>query len=280
MNFFNNFHPAVIVLYFMAVLAISIIIFDPVLTGIFLVSQMLLYLLLKGGADGYQFIGKCLCLILVCGGINGLVNHRGISVLFYLGGLPVTGECLFYGCMTGALLAASLLLFGCYNHIMTSEKIMSLFGNRLPHFSLVFSMALRLIPKVKRDYERIRETRSRQTGILTALVGLSLEDSLETGVVMGYRGYGKYPEVKRTSIYSRKMRGRDWGLMAVIVMTAMTGIVLYVLSGTDVLYFPYVDYKMDFRGIAAYLCFGVLFLLPVLINITEELRWKAIVSKI
>lgn len=280
MNYFSNFHPAVIFIYFMAAMAINIFVFDPVLIGIFLGSQALFYLYLKGGAEGGKFIGKCLLFVLLCGGINGLVNHRGITVLFHMGGLPVTMECLFYGCMTGALLAASLLLFGCYNHIMTSEKVMGLFGNLFPHFSLVFSMALRLIPKIQRDYKKIRENHERQKGILTALVGLAMEDSLETGVVMSYRGYGKNQGVKRTSIYSRRMRGRDWILAAGMGVLTLGGIFLYVFSQTGVLVFPYIDYHIDRWGTVAYSCLGILFLLPVLINIREEFRWKHIVSKI
>ncbi len=280
MNYFSNFHPAVIFIYFMAVIIINIFVFDPVMVGIFLLSQVLFYVYLKGGTAGGKFIGKCGLLVLLCGGINGLVNHRGTSVLFYMGGLPVTTECLFYGCMTGCLLAASLLLFGCYNHIMTSEKIMGLFGNLIPHFSLVFSMALRLIPKVQRDYKKLRENHKNQKGILTALVGLALEDSLETGVVMGYRGYGKTRKGKRTSIYSRRMRGRDWILAAGIGVLALGGVFLYLFSQTEILVFPYLDYRIDHWGTVAYLCLGILFFLPVFINIREEFKWKHIVSQI
>lgn len=279
MNYFSHFHPAVIFLYFIVVMAINIVIFDPVLIGIFFVSQALLYLYLKGAA-GAKFVGKCLLLVLVCGGFNGLVNHRGIHVIFYLGGLPVTGECIFYGCMTGGLLAASICLFGCYNDIMTSEKIMSLFGNVFPHFSLVFSMALRLIPKVQMDYKKIRENHKKQKGVLTALVGMALEDSLETGIVMGYRGYGKNRDVRRTSIYHKQMRNTDWVLAGGMGVLALGGVFLYLFSQTEILVFPYIDYHIDRLGAGAYFVFWVLFFLPVFINMREELKWKHIISNI
>lgn len=288
MNYFSNFHPAVIFVYFIAVLVLNMTIFDPVILSISLLGQLIFYLYLKGIYEGMRFVWKCLMLLPVCGGINMFVNHRGVSVLFYVTDLPVTQECLFYGCMTGALLALSLLLFGCYNHLMTSDQIMCLFGNRFPHLSLIFSMALRLVPKIKRDYRKIRETHKWQAGILTTLIGLSLEDSLETGIVMGYRGYGqnmasggagKTP-VRRTSIRSRHMEKRDALFFGFFFTMLAGGVGLYVISETGLLIFPYIEYSVHPEGIAAYLLFGVLINAPMLINAREELRWKRIISRI
>lgn len=277
MNYFSNFHPAVIFIYFMAVIGINIFLFDPILFGIFLVSQMIFYLYLRGSSEGIKFVFGCLSMILVCAVLNALLNHRGTSVFFYLYGLPITKESLFYGGMTGLLLAASLLIFGCYQHIMTSEKIMCLFGNIIPHISLVFSMALRLIPKVKRDYKKIRENHKIEKGILSTLIGLALEDSMETGVVMGYRGYASG---KRTSIYARKMCGRDIVLLAGILLLTIVGACGYIISETSILVFPYIEYQCDVLGIISYVCMTVLFFTPMMINIREEIRWKRIVSKI
>lgn len=281
MNGFSKYHPAVIFIYFVAVTVITIYIFDPVLLGIALISQGVFYLYLKGLSEGAAFVGKCLGMVVVCGGINALVNHRGVTVLCRIGELPVTLECLYYGCMTGALLAASLLMFGCCSQMMTSEKILCLFGNRLPHASLLFSMALRLIPKIRRDYKKIRENHKRQRGILTALVGLALEDSLEMGTAMRDRGYGKQMEGKRrTSIYARRFQGRDLVLMVSLFFAASVGMGLYACSHTGFLAFPYIEYSRDEMGTMAYFLFVLMFFLPLGINIREEFRWRHIVSKI
>lgn len=281
MNGFNKYHPAVIFMYFAAVMVITVFVFDPVLLGISLISQSAFYLYLKGMSGGISFVGKCLAMVVICGGINALVNHRGVTVLCWIGELPVTAECLFYGCMTGTLLAASLLMFGCCSQIMTSEKILCLFGNRLPHISLLFSMALRLIPKIRRDYKKIRENHKLQTGILTTLVGLALEDSLEMGTAMRDRGYGKPLKGKgRTSIYARRFQGRDLVLMVCLFLAASMGMGLYACSQTRFLAFPYIEYSRDGMGTGAYLLFVLLFFIPMGINIREELRWKHIVSKI
>lgn len=281
MNGFSKYHPAVIFIYFVAVTVIMIFVFDPVLLGIALISQSALYLYLKGMSEGMGFVGKCLGMVVICGGINALVNHRGVTVLCWMGELPVTAECLFYGCMTGTLLAASLLMFGCCSQIMTSEKILCLFGNRLPHASLLFSMALRLIPKIRRDYKKIRENHKLQSGILTTLVGLALEDSLEMGTAMRDRGYGTQPERKRrTSIYARGFKERDLVLIVYLFFTVSVGMGMYACSQTRFLAFPYIEYSRDGMGTGAYVLFVLLFFIPLGINIREELRWKHIVSKI
>ncbi len=278
MNFFANNHPVVIFTYFMMCMLVMILFFDPVILGIFFLSQGIFLMYCKGTYQGIKYVLGGVGLWIVCAGVNVLVNHRGVTVLATLAGLPITLECAVYGVLTGVLLASSILLFMCYNTIMTSEKIMCLFGNRLPRFSLVFSMVLRLIPKLKRDYEKIRENQKVQTGMLSALVGLALEDSLETGVVMRYRGYGC--REKRTSVYYKRMKMVDWLLLAVFITGVIVGIVLYVSSETGFEVFPYIEYRVNRCGIVSYGIFLVIANVPMLINGMEEIKWRRIVSKI
>lgn len=283
MNTFQEYHPAAVFLYFIAAVAVDLLFFDPVILCISFVSHSIFYLYIKGVRTGILFIGKCLLFALLCLFVNTLVNHRGASVLFFAGGLPVTVESAFYGMLTGLLLTDSVLVFGCYHSIMTSEKLMCLTGNFFPSFSLVFSMALGLVPKMKRDYEKLKECQpparsvKRQAGMLSALVGFSLEDSLEMGISMRYRGYGSG---KRTSIYSRKFGRRDGVLAGAVVLAAMAGIACYVWSGAGLDVFPYIEFRCNRAGAAAYAVFAVLFNIPMAVNVWEEIKWNRIVSKI
>lgn len=156
MNYFGNFHPAVIFVYFIAVLVLNMTVFDPFLILISLLGQLVFYLYLKGGREGAGFVWKCLILLPICGGINMLINHRGVSVLFYMAGLPVTKECLFYGSMTGGLLALSLLLFGCYNHLMTSG---STHVSVWKPFSICLSYFFHGIAAGSQNKERLQENK-------------------------------------------------------------------------------------------------------------------------
>lgn len=298
MNTFQDYHPAAVFLYFMASVAVDILFFDPVILCISFVSYSVFYLYIKGVRTGILFIGKCLLFSLLCMLVNTLVNHRGASVLFFVGGLPVTVESAFYGMLTGLLLTDSVLVFGCYHSIMTSEKLMCLTGNFFPSCSLVFSMVLGLVPKMKRDYEKLKECQpaagsvkeivcasgagmtgsvKRQAGMLSALVGLSLEDSIEMGISMRYRGYGSG---KRTSIYSRKFGGRDGLLAGAVVLAVVSGIGCYVWSGAGLDVFPYIAFRCNRAGAVAYAAFAVLFNIPMAVNVREEIKWSRIVSKI
>ncbi len=288
MNTFGTYHPAVIFLYFAAVAVILILIFDPVLLVIGFVSQTIFYMYVKGVIKGAKFAGRCLLFVCLCMIVNALVNHRGIQVMFMLGGLPVTVECLIYGMLTGFLLADSMLVFGTFQSIMTSDKIMCLFAGVFPSFSLLFSMALGLIPKLKRDYAQFRETHKHmecqkdaskrfQSGMLSALIGLTLEDSLDRGISMKYRGYG---QGKRTSICRRAFGKRDAVLLAAIVCLAAAGTGCYFLSQSGMEVFPYMEYECDRGGAAAYVLFAVLFQIPMALNVKEELKWSRIVSNI
>lgn len=277
MNYFSNFHPITVFSYFIAAMGLNIVIFDPVLFALLLISQSILYLYLKGIREGIRFVSGCFLLVVVCAGINGLVNHRGVSVLFYLWGLPVTGETVIYGGINGLLLSGSLILFGCLSHMMTSEKIMSLFAGHFPGFSLVFSMALRLVPKVKRDFKKLRMYHGMRPGIISTLIGIALEDSMDTGVSMEYRGYNGG---NRTSIYNTKVKGRDIILMGMMGLFVLAGIYLYTISGTGIEVFPFTEYTIDLWGIVAYAVLALFLNLPMIINTKEEIRWRRIVSRI
>lgn len=100
---------------------------------------------------------------------------------------------------------------------------------------------------------------------------------MEMGIVMKNRGYASG---KRTSVYARVMQPRDYFLMGTLILTATSGLVLYKLSGTQFLVFPYVDYVYGKQSVFAYSIWAVCMNLPMIINIWEECKWKAIVSKI
>lgn len=283
MNTFSGYHPGVVFIYFAVVIAINILFFDPVIYLMFFVSEAVFYCYVKGAGAGVRFLAKCFSFVAVCAVVNACVNHRGASVLFYAGGLPVTVESLCYGMLAGVLMTNSFLAFGCCQTLMTSEKLMSLTAKWFPSFSLVFSMVLGLVPKMKWDYDKLKENhahikgRKVRFGILSTLIGLSLEDSVDRGTSMRYRGYGGG---RRTSIYVKRFRPRDGMVLVAMVLLAVGGTVCYAASDTGLELFPYMDYRCTHTGLAAYVIFAVLFNIPMAINGKEELRWSRIVSKI
>ena len=59
-------------------------------------------------------------------------------------------ESLFYGLVMGMLLVAVVAWFFNASSVLTSDKVMAVFGGVLPVVSLMVSMALRLAPRVCR----------------------------------------------------------------------------------------------------------------------------------
>lgn len=277
MNVFEKYHPIVILLYFISILVWNLVMFDPILLSITLLGEIVFYLYLHDFLSGIRYVMGCVSMIPLCSIVNMLLNHRGVTVLFDLGGLPVTKESAIYGCLTGLILSVSLLLFGCYNHVMTSEKIMGVFGGILPGITLIFSMALRLVPKLRRDYHKLKSSHPHQRGIVGALVGFALEDSIETGISMKYRGYG---QGKRTSIYVKKMNLRDMCFAILFFAILILSIYLFLAARISFDVYPYVEYTGISNGMWAYVLYALAVNQPMLLNAKEEIRWKRIVSRI
>lgn len=78
--------------------------------------------------------------------LNPIFNHKGLTVLFYLKRNPVTLESVAYGAASGVMLGSVLLIFSCFNRIITDDKILYLFGRIIPSLAVVLSMALRFVP--------------------------------------------------------------------------------------------------------------------------------------
>ena len=85
-----------------------------------------------------------------------------------------------------------MLWFGCYNAVMTSDKVTSLFGNLIPAISLLLVMVLRMIPSFIRKAGQIMGARKS--------VGLGAGEDSEyglyvktvNGVTVDYDQDGKY----------------------------------------------------------------------------------------
>lgn len=80
----------------------------------------------------------------------------GVTPLFYLSnGNAVTKEALTFGFYASVMFSAVILWFECFNVVMTSDKLLCLFGRLSPSVSLLLSMALRFVPKFGRKIRSI-----------------------------------------------------------------------------------------------------------------------------
>ncbi|NLJ56594.1 MAG: energy-coupling factor transporter transmembrane protein EcfT [Firmicutes bacterium] len=290
---FSTFHPVVNFTYFTAVLLFSMFSLHPVFQAISLTCSVL-YFFLLGGQRATRFSLLYLLLFgLFMAVINPAFNHAGVTILFYLkNGNPITLESILYGLASAAMFMAVIMWFSCFNIVMTADKFVYLFGRVVPALALVLSMALRFVPRyrvqirvistarqgVGRDvtngsvFERARNGLQ----ILSMMATWALENAIETADSMKSRGYG-LPRRTSFSIFRFDRRDRAvCGVMLLLVSVVFAG----AITGSSTMrFFP--SLKLPPPNVfssGVYCAYLALCLLPVIIDLLEELKWKRIKS--
>lgn len=295
MNEFKNYHPIVNFTYFAFVIVFSMVFMNPVCLAVSFVSGFV-YSLMLGGVRTLKFnLIYLLPLIIITACINPAFNHEGATILCYLPSQnPLTLESVVYGAAAAVMLAGVICHFSCFNKIMTSDKFIYLLGKILPSLSLVLSMILRFVPRFS---SRIKETAASRrcllqnsadmnikeriknsVDILSGTITWSMENSIVTADSMRARGYGTG---KRTFFSNFKFDARDRAALAVIITLAA-----YIITGAalGVMYFGYfpsitVSEPTPY-GMSVMAAYFMLFMLPVVIEIKEAVRWKRLRSGI
>ncbi len=288
MNEFEKFHPFVNFMYFFAVLGFSMVFMHPAALVISLISGFSYSVILKGRKN----LLYVLPLVLLTALINPLLNHRGMTVITFLpNGNPITYEGVLYGTASAVMLWSVLCHFFCFNKIMTSDKIIYLFGKILPSLSLILSMILRFIPRFRAQFQSVYRAQSfletdpstkklihkikRGIKTFSAMVTWSLEGSVDTADSMRCRGYG----LPNRSAYSNfRIEKRDVG--AIFYITALSAYIIYngVRKTLYFKYFPVI--KGGNFNICVFIAYFMLFMFPIIIEIREVIRWKKLKSKI
>ncbi|WP_152393480.1 energy-coupling factor transporter transmembrane component T [Paenibacillus guangzhouensis] len=291
---FSTYHPIINLIYFVAVLACSMLFMHPVFQLIALLSAMIYSILLKGRrAVRFQLL-YMLPLLIVMAVMNPLFNHAGVTILFYLrNGNPMTLESIMYGIAAAVMYVTVILWFSCYNAVMTSDKFIYLFGRIIPALSLIFSMVLRFVPRyaaqvkvityaqrsIGRDITQGSILARARHGIriLSIMITWALENAIETADSMKSRGYG-LPGRTSFSMYRFDRRDR---VVLIIMLGLIGGIVGSACFGQNAIrFFPSIRMSSmttgSIFGFAAYGCFC---LLPVAIRLVEDMKWKSIESK-
>lgn len=291
---FSRCHPAVNFCFFAAVIGCSMFLMHPVfLAASFCCAAVYSVYLNRSRAVRFGVCGL-LPMALLVAVINPLFSHQGVTILTYLRDNPITLESILYGTAMGVMFGAVILWFSCYNVIMTSDKFLYLFGRVIPALSLIFSMVLRFVPKFKAQLSRISEGqmcigRDLKSGnvlqrarhglrILSILVTWALENAVETADSMRSRGYGLKG---RTSFSNFRLDTRDKVLLGIMGGLAVLFLAGAALGETRMRYFPSVAMKAPgFFSIMIYSAYTAFLLLPVGLDLWEDLQWQRIRSKI
>lgn len=292
LNEFKRLHPWTSFIYFAAVIGFSMFFMNPLCLCISLCGGFICAAVLTGGRSVRRNAAVCLSVIFFTAIINPLFSHRGMTVLAYFpDGNPLTAESVAYGAAAGTMIASVICWFSCFNEVMTSDKLMCVFGRIIPSLSLIFSMTLRFVPnfsyqmkKTAYAQKNFRENDGKgfvgkvknALSVLSSMLTWALENSVETADSMRNRGYGTGI---RTSFSNYRISPHDTALMGITVSLA---VFIIVFSGElHFKYFPEIKAAgQSYMQTAVLSAYAVLCILPLIIELWEECRWRVLKSKI
>ena len=151
---FSGYHPVVNFIYFLFVIIFGMFFMHPVCLIISLLGSLSYAIYLNPQRMLRFSCHYLLPILLVTALVNPAFNHEGATVLFYLeNGNPITLESILYGIAAAIMLVTVFAWFSCYNHVMTSDKFIYLFGRMIPALSLILSMVLRFVPRFKEQLQ-------------------------------------------------------------------------------------------------------------------------------
>ncbi|MCI2112621.1 MAG: energy-coupling factor transporter transmembrane protein EcfT [Ruminococcus sp.] len=292
---FSKLHPTVNFIFFAFVLVLSMFVMNPVCLALSLVCAFVNAVYLNGIKTVklcLKFIMPMMLLIIL---INPVFNHQGVTILTYFPwDNPLTLESIIYGIASAALLSSVVLWFSVFNRVITSDKLVYLFGRIIPSLSLVLSMSLRFVPKFSAQFKNVRNAqrcigRDISDGsvinrikngirIISIMLSWSMENAIETADSMKSRGFG----LKGRTAYSiYRFDRRD---LTVLIIVALLGVTVSVSAITGVIdfnYYPSIKGNLtDALSLATFFLYGILMLIPTILNAWEGIKWKRLRSAI
>ncbi len=292
---FMKYHPLTQFIFFLSVLLVTMLIMHPVFLAISLAAGSA-YILYSGGVRAFlknlvMMVFISLTIII----INSLVSHGGITIITYLpDGNALTLESVIFGIAAALLMSGILSWFYSLNRILTSDRIIYLFGRFSPKLALLISMTLNFISRFRIQLSSVRAAqyavgRDMKNGkpivrikngirIFSAMIQWSLENSVDTADSMKSRGYGLK---KRTCFTLFRITLRDIITIGTVIVSDSYIIFAYMTGGLDYSYYPYFEISsVNIFTLSVYAVFALSCLLPLIIDISEDRKWKYIQSKI
>lgn len=285
-----NINPMAVTLYFLMTTGIAMFSMNPFILSLSLIGSVSFFLIRHKSKELKTHVYSLL-LFIIMAGINPLVNHNGATVIFIMNDNPITFEALIYGIFAAAMIISVLYWFRSFSDIMTSDKLLYVFGGLSPKLALILSMALRFIPLFSNQTSRTQQTQKAmglykedniadnikgKLNIFSIVITWGLENGIITADSMSARGYGTS---KRTSFSLFAWKKSD--IVFLIISALLFVVTVCGLYNSTITYYPYFSISkngiMETAGIIAY---GIMVFVPSFLEIKEALRWKFLQSKI
>ena len=282
---FERCHPAVNLIFFAAVVASMITFQHPV----FLVISFLCAFAYSVKRNGWKAVVFNLCLlpfVVAFALYYSSYTHFGMTVLHQnMVGNNMTLESLVYGAVLGVIGAGVCMWFSCVFSVFTTDKVVYLFGKVSPRLSLFLAIALRMIPRIKKEAKRINMAQQgigrgvnqgnlwqrirNSLRIFSMLITWTIDSLTIASESMRSRGSSLRGR-KAFSIYRFDNRDRLFviGLFLCLTLTMMA----VLLGQTDMVYDP----KIIWTQVNPLFCigYGVLCLIPFGLELWTEYRFQ------
>ena len=291
MNEFKTYHPIVNFVYFIFVIGFSCVFMHPVSLVISLLSGFTYSVMLKGKSAVKTNLIYMIPTLLFAALINPAFNHEGITIIKYLpSGNPLTLESVIYGLAAAIMIVSVICWFSCYTEVMTSDKFIYLFGRIIPSLSLILSMTLRFVPRFSAQLKTVAnaqrcmgrdvsngsivERAKHGLSILSIMTNWALENAIDTADSMKSRGYG-HPGRTAFSIFT--FDKRDKKALLCIMILGMYTLAGNLMGGMYFRYFPSMKAnEFSVFGLSVFVAYFALCICPIVIEIWEVRKWKAI----
>ena len=293
MRYFDRLHPITAFVYFMLLLLVAMLTMNPVIITICYLSSVIFCGMLIGIRKLLSSLAYNIPLMLMIALTNPMFVHKGETILFFLNDNPVTKEAIIYGVFASMMIMSVFYLCRCYTEIMTSDKFIYLFGRVIPKLSLVLSMILAFIPKLKRKYREIDEAQKAlgiyatqsyvdklrsKMRVLSILLTNSLETSVDTADSMRARGYGLKG---RTSYAIYRFTASDFAYLVFSIVFGVSAVVLIMLGASEFYYYPTVTVIEGSPIIyILYLSLALFAGSSIFMEVKENILWRYLKSKI
>lgn len=284
---FKSIHPVSAFAFFLFAFFLSMSASHPILLVLTFLCGFAYDIKLNGKKNALFFLKFVLPMILLITLFNAVFSHYGVTVLFVMkNGNNFTLEALVFGLVFAIRAASALLWLNCFNEIITSDKLIFLFGRVFPRFALVVSMALRFIPLIRSQSQEIKKAEKgignlptgngfirkiyHGTKSLSILISWSLEKGVDTSNSMRARGYGASA---RTSYNSYSFSVKDI-IFLILSAVSFTG-VFFVNAELKSIYNPVIDIPMpDVLSAVMIGLFAAVLLMPALYDLKEDRKWS------
>lgn len=291
---FASYHPALNLLFFVAVVAFTACWTRPGLVAVSFLCALAFSVRLRG-PRAVAFGGVLVLCALAFAALFAMNVHFGVTNLARTPiGNSITVESLTCGVIVGLKVAAILEWLSCALCVFTADKVVFLLGRVFPKAAMMLAVVLRAVPVAG---DRARKIAVAQSGIgkgpgqgniprrianalrrASILISWSIERFIEMSDSMRSRGSALRG---RTAYSLYRFDNRDRALAVVLVALVTVCAAATALGETQMLFSPIiVAPKASSAGTAAYAAFLALCLLPLALQAVGEAAFSRKVGSV